>query len=75
MKKIILIGFAFVLTVGFEAYKKNYQLNNKAFSKELFELKEFFHVPGLSVIIKHRDQTVYEAYFCFADVNKGTHMD
>ena len=64
-----------MLTTGFKTDKKNYELHNKDFSKELIELKEFFHIPGLSVIIKHRDQTVYESYLGFADVNKGIPMD
>jgi len=75
MKKILLIGFLSAVTIGFKPNKKNYEPYNKNFSKELTELKEFFHIPGLSVIIKHGDQTIFEDYLGFADVQKRIPMD
>lgn len=75
MKQIIPIIFVFVMVTGCIKSNKDYKIKNERFSRELIQLKDFFHIPGLSVIIKQGDQTVYENYLGFADMEKQIAMD
>jgi CubicO group peptidase (beta-lactamase class C family) len=75
MKKIIPIIFVFVIVTGCVKTNKDYKTANAGFSKELIQLKDYFHIPGLSVIIIQGDQTVYESYIGFADMEKQIAID
>jgi CubicO group peptidase (beta-lactamase class C family) len=75
MKKIISIIFVSVILTGCIKSNKDYKLKNEGFSTELIQLKDYFHIPGLSVIIRQGDQTVYENYIGFADMEKQITID
>jgi CubicO group peptidase (beta-lactamase class C family) len=54
---------------------KDFKTKNESFSTELIQLKDYFHIPGLSVIIKQRNQTVFESYIGLTDMKKKLTMD
>ncbi|PZQ98964.1 MAG: hypothetical protein DI539_28905, partial [Flavobacterium psychrophilum] len=45
------------------------------FTKNLEELREYFHIPGMAVIVMKGDQTIYENYLGFADLENRIPMD
>ncbi|MEJ0056985.1 MAG: serine hydrolase domain-containing protein [Bacteroidota bacterium] len=51
------------------------EIHNDAFSRELTILQDYFHVPGISVIIRQDGQTIYEEYYGFANAALGEPMD
>lgn len=55
--------------------RKDYKLKNEGFTTELIQLKDYFHIPGLSAIIRKGDRTVYENYIGFADMEKQIAID
>jgi CubicO group peptidase (beta-lactamase class C family) len=75
MKKIIPIIFISVMSTGCIKSNKDHQIKNERFTRELIQLKDYFHIPGLSVIIKQGDQTLYEKYIGFADMEKQIPID
>lgn len=75
MKKIIPIIFVSVMVTGCLKSDKDYKRKNDSFSTELIQLKDYFHIPGLSVIIMQGDQTVYEKYMGFADMKNQMPID
>ncbi len=48
---------------------------NKSFSAELQELKDYFQIPGLAVLVQQGDSVLYEDYFGYADVEKQIKVD
>lgn len=75
MKKIVqIISFSILLTSCLKS-KKVYNTKNERFTTELSQLKDYFHIPGLAVIIKQGDLTVYENYMGHSDVEKQIAMD
>lgn len=75
MTKPILILLAIVMLTRCTSTEKDYTLTNENFSRELTQLRDYFHIPGLAVIIKKGDHTVYEDYVGFADLQNQTAMD
>lgn len=51
------------------------QERNDIFSKELDELKEFFRIPGLSVLVLKGNHTIYENYSGLANLEKKIPVD
>ncbi|MEM9337149.1 MAG: serine hydrolase domain-containing protein [Bacteroidota bacterium] len=51
------------------------EYGNEQFSKELRELKDYFQIPGMAVLVKKGDQTLYEDHLGFADLKKDLRMD
>ena len=45
------------------------------FASELQQLQEYFHIPGIAVIAKKGDQTIYEDYLGFADLDQKIPLD
>ncbi|TAI47170.1 serine hydrolase domain-containing protein [Flagellimonas allohymeniacidonis] len=45
------------------------------FSNELSELKEYFQIPGLSVLVTKGEQIIFEDYLGFADIDLEIPMD
>jgi CubicO group peptidase (beta-lactamase class C family) len=77
MMRIVLILFLSVTITSCITNKgnENIKARNQTFSKELSQLKEYFHIPGLAVIVKNGSQTVYENYLGFADLANQVTMD
>lgn len=69
MKITILFSILFIL-LGCRTVKVTTSLQSENFSKELAELKSLFQIPALSVIVKNRENVIYEKYTGFADVDK-----
>jgi len=74
MKKVFLIILISVIAISCNDRHKD-KIRNERFSKELQSLKEYFQIPGLTVLIKHRDQTIYEDYLGVGDINQQIPMD
>lgn len=75
MKKIISIIFVATIAASCVKTHTDHKKNNERFSTELIQLKNYFYIPGLSVIIKQGDQTIYEDYMGFADMKKQIEID
>ena len=75
MQKIIPIILVSAMVTSCLKTNKDYKIKNARFSTELIQLKDYFHIPGLSVIIKKGDQTVYENYMGLADRGKQIAID
>lgn len=54
---------------------KDYNIKNERYSAELSQLQEYFHIPGLAVLIKEGDHTLYENYLGFSDVENQISLD
>lgn len=69
MKKIIITVFISLAICSCRTNQSLIKTRNNNFTKELTELKDFFHIPALSVIIKNGDRTIYENYLGYTDLN------
>ena len=74
MKKFLVV-FTAVLIFGCSNPQPNSSSGNEQFSKELAELKEYFQIPGIAVLIKEGDQTLYEDYVGLSDIERKIPMD
>jgi len=75
MKKFILIIFVSTPWISCTRNHEENGISNERFSKELVQLKDYFHIPGMSVLIKKSDQTLYENYLGFADIREQIPID
>lgn len=75
MKKIIPIIFVFAMITSCMKTNLEYQGKNERFSKELAQLKDYFHIPGMSVIVTKGGKTVFEDYAGFADIANEIPID
>jgi len=75
MKKAFIPAFVLFTILGCQFGKPVTQIQNDNFRKELIDLKTFFHIPGIAVIVKKGDQTLYEDYMGLADVKNGILID
>lgn len=53
----------------------NYVNVDEAFTKDLRQLQEYFHIPGIAAIVRKGDSTVYEKYLGYADLENKVPMD
>ena len=67
--------FILILTLGCSAPRPNTSSSDEQFAKELKELKAYFQIPGIAVLIKEGDKVLYEDYLGQADVEKKIEMD
>ena len=74
MKKFLPV-FISVLIFGCSNTQTNSGSGSEQFSKELRELKEYFQIPGIAVLIKRGDQTLYEDYVGLSDIERNIPMD
>ncbi|QTD36756.1 beta-lactamase family protein [Polaribacter batillariae] len=69
----------FFLVLFLSCAKKNEQTKidnqNKQFTSELLELKEYFQIPGLAVSITKNGGNIYKEHFGVADIEKATKLD
>lgn len=61
------------LNINTESQKLDYAITT--YSKELNQLKDYFQIPGLAVLIQKNGNTIYEDYLGWADVNKQIPVD
>ncbi len=47
----------------------------EAFEEDLLSLKEYFHIPGLAVLVKKDGKTLYENYFGYSDLEAKKVLD
>lgn len=74
MKKFLPVFIA-VLIFGCSNPQPNAGSGNEQFSKEIIELKEYFQIPGIAVLIRKGDQTLYENYVGLSDIDRKIPMD
>ncbi len=74
MKKFLPV-FITVLIFGCSHYQPNSDSVHEQFSEELTELKEYFQIPGIAVLIMKGDQTLYENYVGLSDIEREIPMD
>ncbi|MGB5818717.1 MAG: serine hydrolase domain-containing protein [Saonia sp.] len=75
MYRFLVIIIASLFVFGCSDPKDEKAVSVAKFSEELSELKEYFQIPGLSVLVKKGDQIVYEDYMGIADIDLKTPMD
>ena len=46
-----------------------------SFAEELLHLKDFYHIPGLAVLVKEGEEILFEDYFGYADLEQRTPLD
>ncbi len=51
--------------------KKNDLKNNTRFASEIKKLKDYFHIPGLAVLVQKGDSVLFEEYLGVADIEKS----
>lgn len=72
MKQILLL----ISIVSFlSCAEKPGESPSKSFEKDLIALKEYFHIPGMAVIVTKNNKTLYENYFGYADLETKTKID
>jgi len=49
--------------------------DREQFSQELKVLKDYFHIPGMSILVKQGDQVLYENYLGYSSIADQTSMD
>ncbi|UOY07593.1 beta-lactamase family protein [Muricauda sp. SCSIO 64092] len=54
---------------------KSVTKNTEQFKLELQHLKEYFHIPGLAVLVQKGDSVLYEDYFGHANVEEDIKVD
>ena len=71
MKKCcaILVVLALSTTCTTQSKKNNPQVRN-TFASEVQQLKDYFHIPGLAVLIQKGDSVLYEDYLGYAHVEQ-----
>ncbi|WP_435624838.1 serine hydrolase domain-containing protein [Flagellimonas sp.] len=73
MKITILTILAFIflsLSPSIQAQEVNQQ-----FSKDLKQLKEYFHIPGMAVLVEKDGEIIYEDYFGFANIQDSIEVN
>jgi CubicO group peptidase (beta-lactamase class C family) len=68
MKKIFIIIFVSLTVLDCKTNQVITKMKIDNFTKELMELKAFFHIPAISVIIKKGDKTIFEDYLGFTNL-------
>jgi CubicO group peptidase (beta-lactamase class C family) len=48
---------------------------NKQFAKEVVQLKDYYHIPGMALLIKKGNQVMYEQYLGYSDLEAKTPVD
>ena len=75
MYRFIVASFISILVLGCSNPDRKQPNPNEKFSGELSELKEYFQIPGLSVLVAKGDQIIYEDYLGLADIDSKIPMD
>ena len=65
--KITIISIIALILLGLP-HSTEAQEVNRQFSKDLKQLKEYFHIPGIAALVEKDGQVVFEEYFGFADI-------
>lgn len=55
--------------------KKTETRNKELFTSEMKQLKDYFHIPGLAVLVQKGDCTIYEDYMGYADIENQIKVD
>ena len=64
-----------LLIAGCVSDKSVQNFDVDAFEQELVELQTSFHIPGLAVLVKQGERTVYENYLGYADLDSRVPLD
>lgn len=76
MKYCCALLMALILFSACTSRKEENTVKNKdLFQSEIQQLKNYFHIPGLAVLVKKGDSTLYEDYMGYANVEKKIKVD
>ena len=75
MKELFLIISISTIAMSCSRDQPNDKAARENFSREMSELKEYFHIPGLAILIRNGDHTTYEDYLGLADIDTQIPMD
>ncbi|AXT18649.1 class A beta-lactamase-related serine hydrolase [Flavobacteriaceae bacterium AU392] len=68
-----------LITLLFSSCTKKEELTNSitkdVFASEINQLKDYFQIPGLSILIKNDNEIIYEDYLGFANISDKTPLD
>ncbi len=71
MKKYLLFFPCFFFTFSLPAQKTS----TEQFGSDLEFLQDYFHIPGMSAIVKKGDDILFEKYYGYADLEKKVPID
>ena len=69
---LIVLVFCYAMT---SCARKETQEASADFESDLLTLKEYFHIPGMAVLIKKDEQVIYENYLGYADLENQVKVD
>ena len=75
MNKFLSTIVALLSVVGCSSPDRTDIVGKARFSEELLELKAYFQIPGMGVLVRKGDQTLYEDYLGMADIDVQIPMD
>ncbi len=67
--------FLFLICILTGIYSRGQNKETLQFSKELQELKNYFHIPGLAVLVEKNGEIQYEDYFGYANIENKVKLD
>ncbi|HMQ05771.1 MAG TPA: serine hydrolase domain-containing protein [Saprospiraceae bacterium] len=74
-KEVMFLFLISALTTTCTKPSNMHMEENTRFSEELIQLKEYFQIPGMSIIITKGNEIVYEDYLGFADLSAQIPVD
>ncbi len=63
------------MIAGCNDQRQSNQDRNLAFAEELQKLKDFYHIPGLAVLVKEGEDILFEDYLGYANLAQQTPLD
>ncbi|NHF59168.1 beta-lactamase family protein [Flavobacteriaceae bacterium TP-CH-4] len=78
MKKIsVCLSIVALLLISCSETKKETNQDNglSTFKKEMTDLKAYFQIPGMAVIVKKDDEIIYEDYLGYSDIEAQIKVD
>jgi CubicO group peptidase (beta-lactamase class C family) len=67
--------FLFVVLISCKTTQTITKAKKDQFTQDLNTLKDFLHIPGLSVLVKQGDEILYESYVGYANIDRHRPMD
>ncbi|MEL6255708.1 MAG: serine hydrolase domain-containing protein [Bacteroidota bacterium] len=76
MKQVIQAIFLFIISsLSCTQIQKVSGQQSEQFAKEIKELQQYFHIPGMAAMVIEEGEIIYEDYLGFADVEAKIPMD
>ncbi len=75
MKPFLVLSILFFITSGCIQKDDKQHKGNEKFTQELLELKEYFQIPGLAILVEQNGTTVYKDYLGVSDIDQQIKLD